>query len=157
DRGPISSFVTVPRHRLELRAGKMSTADIFDVNPAASDSHLQFMNWAVDNNGAYDYAADTRGYTYGGIVEYQGPFVEVRFGLMLMPKVANGLNLDWNLSKNRAHNLEVEIKYLREPDWAGTVRLLGYVNLARMGSYEAAIDSVRGMPGVAPDITLSRQ
>ena len=61
DRGPISSFAYVPRHRLEIRVGKMSTADLFDVNPAGSDSHMQFMNWTVDNNGAYDYAADTRG------------------------------------------------------------------------------------------------
>jgi len=63
DRGPISAFPYVPRHRLEFRIGKMSTADLFDINPAASDSHLQFMNWTVDNNGAWDYAADTRGYT----------------------------------------------------------------------------------------------
>ena len=32
------------------------------------------MNWTVDNNGAWDYAADTRGYTYGFVFEYQGPF-----------------------------------------------------------------------------------
>src|SRR2546429_8285116 len=90
DRAPISSFAYVPRHRLELRVGKMSTADLFDINPAGSDSHMQFMNWSVDNNGAYDYAADTRGYTYGLIVEYQGPWVEVRFGELLMPEIANG-------------------------------------------------------------------
>ena len=38
------------------------------------------MNWAVDNNGAFDYAADTRGYTYGLIAEYQGPRLAVRLG-----------------------------------------------------------------------------
>ena len=97
DRGPITSFKMVPRHRLELRVGKMSTVDLFDINPAGSDSHLQFMNWTVDNNGAYDYAADTRGYTYGLVVEYQGPFVEVRFGEMLMPTVANGIDIDFDL------------------------------------------------------------
>ena len=48
----------------------MSTVDFFDLNPVGSDSHLQFMNWTVDNNGAYDYAADTRGYTLGAVVEY---------------------------------------------------------------------------------------
>ena len=40
---------------------------------SGSDSHLQFTNWTVDNNGAYDYAADTRGYTYAAIVEYDAP------------------------------------------------------------------------------------
>ena len=156
DRGPISSFSSVPRHRLELRAGKMSTADVFDINPVASDSHMQFMNWTVDNTGAYDYAADTRGYTYGAVVEYQGPYLEARFGLMLMPKVANGLDLDWNLSKNRAENVELEIKYSRRPDWHGTLRLLGYVNHAAMGSYADAI-AMSEASGLTPDITASRE
>jgi high affinity Mn2+ porin len=156
DRGPISSFTMVPRHRLELRVGKMSTADVFDINPAGSDSHMQFMNWTVDNNGAYDYAADTRGYTYGVVVEYQGPFVEVRYGLMLMPTVANGLDLAWNLGKSRGENLELEIKYSRRPDWRGTLRLLGYLNHAAMGSYAAAITASE-MTGLVPDITASRQ
>jgi high affinity Mn2+ porin len=155
DRGPISSFAMVPRHRLELRAGKMSTADLFDINPAGSDSHMQFMNWTVDNNGAFDYAADTRGYTYGLVIEYQGPFVEARFGEMLMPKVANGIDLDWDIAKDRGENLELEIKYSRHPDWTGTLRVLGFVNHAAMGSYADAIAEAEGN-GTTPNITLSR-
>jgi high affinity Mn2+ porin len=156
DRGPISSFAYVPRHRLEIRVGKMSTADLFDINPAGSDSHMQFMNWTVDNNGAYDYAADTRGYTYGLVVEYQGPFVEARYGLMLMPTVANGEDLDWHISESRGEQLELELKYSSWPDWAGTTRLLGYLNHAAMGSYADAISSSEAT-GLAPDITASRQ
>jgi hypothetical protein len=156
DRGPISSFKAVPRHRIELRLGKMSTADLFDVNPVGSDSHLQFMNWTVDNNGAFDYAADTRGYTYGGLVEYQGPRFEARFGMMLMPTVANGETLDWDIAQNRAENLELEIKYSRRPEWRGTLRLLGYVNHAAMGNYADAIASSRAT-GLTPDITASRR
>jgi hypothetical protein len=156
DRGPISSFPVVPRHRLELRAGKMSTADLFDINPAGSDSHMQFMNWTVDNNGAFDYAADTRGYTYGFVVEYQGPYVEARFGEMLMPQKANGIDLDWDLAKDRGENLELEIKYSRRDDWAGTLRVLGFLNHAAMGSYSQAIADAQAN-GTIPDVTLSRQ
>jgi hypothetical protein len=156
DRGPISSFWEVPRHRLELRVGKMSTADLFDINPAGSDSHMQFMNWTVDNNGAYDYAADTRGYTYGAVVEYQGPYVELRFAEMLMPTVANGLTLDWDLAKSRAENVELEIKYARRESWHGTLRLLGYLNHAAMGNYAQSIATAQAM-GVVPDITDSRE
>jgi high affinity Mn2+ porin len=156
DRGPISSFAMVPRHRLELRAGKMSTADLFDINPAGSDSHLQFMNWAVDNNGAYDYAADTRGYTYGLVIEYQGPYIEARLGEMLMPRVANGIDLDWDVTKDRGENLELEIKYSGRPDWAGTLRVLGFLNHAAMGSYTSAITEAL-MTATAPNIMLSRQ
>jgi hypothetical protein len=156
DRGPISSFAYVPRHRLEIRVGKLSTADIFDINPAGSDSHMQFMNWTVDNNGAYDYAADTRGYTYGAVLEYQGPRLEVRYGLMLMPKVANGEDLDWDLASDRGEQLELEIKYSVRDDWAGTTRVLGYLNHAAMGSYAEAI-AMSEASDLVPDITASRQ
>ena len=156
DRGPISSFVEVPKHRLELRFGKMSTADLFDINPAASDSHLQFMNWTVDNNGAYDYAADTRGYTYGLVIEYQGPRIEARLGEMLMPKVANGIDLDFDFTRARADNLELEIKYGLQAGWRGTLRLLVYQNTANMGNYRQAIDAAAATPGVVPDVTLTR-
>ena len=69
-RNPLALTSIVPVRRLEIRLGKMSTADFFDLNSVGSDSHLQFMNWALVNNGAYDYAADTRGYTYGLVFEY---------------------------------------------------------------------------------------
>jgi hypothetical protein len=117
---------------------------------------MQFMNWTVDNNGAYDYAADTRGYTYGVVLEYQGPILEVRYGLMLMPKVANGEDLDWDIGNSRGEQVELEIKYARRPDWAGTLRLLGYLNHAGMGSYAAAI-AASEMTGLPPDIVASRQ
>ena len=68
--------------------------------------HLQFMNWAIDQNGAYDFAADTRGYTWGAIVEYQDRKWGFRFAEALMPSVANGINLVWNLRRARAENYE---------------------------------------------------
>jgi high affinity Mn2+ porin len=157
DRGPISSVPFVPRHRLELRVGKMSTADLFDINPAGSDSHLQFMNWTVDNNGAWDYAADTRGYTYGLVIEYQGPRVEARLGEMLMPTVANGIEIDFDLANSRADNFELELKYLTRESWAGTLRLLGYLNRANMGSYREAIDAYLAGRDPKPDITAHRK
>ena len=93
-RNPLSLASSVAVRRLELRLGKMSTVDFFDLNSVGSDSHLQFMNWAIVNNGAFDYAADTRGYTYGLVAEYYDKTWAARFGEMLMPTVANGLMLD---------------------------------------------------------------
>ena len=55
-------------------------ADFFDLNTYGTDSHLQFLNWTVDNNGAYDYAANTRGYTDGLILEYDDHWFTARFG-----------------------------------------------------------------------------
>ncbi len=66
-RTPFSLATQVPERRLEFYVGKMSLPDYLDINSIGSDSHLQFMNWTVDNNGAWDYAADTRGYTYAAV------------------------------------------------------------------------------------------
>jgi regulator of protease activity HflC (stomatin/prohibitin superfamily) len=71
DRSYLSLFDELPRRRLEIRAGKFSMPDFFDLNSAGSDTHLQFVNWSVDNNGAWDYAADTRGYTVGVVADYE--------------------------------------------------------------------------------------
>ena len=64
DRNPFNLFRELPERRMELRFGKFSMADFFDLNTFGTDTNLQFMNWTVDNNGAYDYAADTRGFTF---------------------------------------------------------------------------------------------
>jgi hypothetical protein len=142
----------LPARRIELRAGKLGLADFFDVNAVGSDSHLQFTNWTVDNNGAYDYAADTRGYTYAAIAEYDAPRWSLRFGEALMPTVANGIDLDWHLSRARAENLELELRGV-----AGlTVRVLGYANHANMGSYDEAIEAFRSGRDARPDIVAHR-
>ena len=65
ERNFLSLFDELPRRRLELRVGKFSMPDFLDINSVGSDTHFQFENWTVDNNGAWDYAADTRGYTVG--------------------------------------------------------------------------------------------
>ena len=105
ERGPFSFATKLPACRIEIRVGKFGIADFFDLNSVGSDSHLQFTNWTIDNNGAYDYAADTRGYTYGGIIEFQDHDWGVRFGEMLMPEVANGIDLVWNLRRARSENI----------------------------------------------------
>jgi high affinity Mn2+ porin len=129
----------VPVRRLELRFGKMGTNDFFDVNGAGTDSHLQFMNWTVDNNGAYDYAADTRGYTVGLLVEYHDRNWVFRFEEALMPQVANGIDLQWNLRKARAENYELELHPSFHGKRTTVLRLLSFVNHANMGVYRDAI------------------
>ncbi|MFY9703810.1 MAG: hypothetical protein WAK02_16780, partial [Terriglobales bacterium] len=94
-RSSLSLFDELPRRRLEIRFGKFSLPDFFDQNSVGSDTHLQFMNWSVDNNGAWDYAADTRGYTVGLVADYEDRNWGFRFAEGLMPKVANGIDLVW--------------------------------------------------------------
>ncbi|HEV3041998.1 MAG TPA: carbohydrate porin [Candidatus Angelobacter sp.] len=152
-RGPLSLFRQLPARRLDLRFGKLGTVDFFDLNSIGSDSHLQFLNWSTDNGGAYDYAADTRGYTYGAIVEYQDRKWGMRFGEMLMPKVANGIDLVWNLRRARAENIEIEFRRSLFPKRSGAVRLLSYVNHANMGIYREAVHSFLTGQTKVPDIT----
>ncbi len=108
ERGPLSLATSVPVRRIEFRIGKFTIPDFFDVNTYGSDSHLQFLNWTVDNDGAYDYAANTRGYTDGAILEYDDHWFSARFGVMLMPKVANGIYLDADIAQARGENLELD-------------------------------------------------
>ncbi len=146
-----------PVRRIEFRAGKFGTADFFDVNAVGSDSHFQFMNWTVDNNGAYDYAADTRGYTWGATVEYHDQHRACRFGEMLMPKVANGLELDWDIRHARAENVEVEQNLARVGDLRGVIRLLAYVNHANMGDYRESLRRFSAGLDPVPVIENTRQ
>src|SRR5208282_3970181 len=106
DANPYSLFRELPERRLEVRFGKMSLADFFDLNSYGTDSSLQFMNWAVDNNGAYDYAADTRGYTFGALFEYHDRNYVLRFAEGMMPKVANGIHLDADMGRAHSENVE---------------------------------------------------
>jgi hypothetical protein len=152
-RSPLSTFSELPARRLELRVGKFGMADFFDVNSVGGDSHLQFMNWAIDQNGAYDYAADTRGYTWGLILEFQSPKWGLRFAEALLPSVANGQNLVWDLSRSNASNIEFELHrgFLKKKD--GIIRLLSYINNANMGIYQVANEQFLNGQVATPDIT----
>ncbi len=143
-QGPISASTfglasSMPVRRFELRLGKLTLPDFFDANSPGSDSHLQFMNWTVDNNGAWDYAANTRGYTVGGIAEYDDRKWSLRYGLFAMPKVANGMDLEWNWRNAHGHNGEFELRHSYIAQRSGVTRLLFYANRAHMGTYREAI------------------
>lgn len=153
DRNPFSQFSQLPERRLELRLGKFSLADFFDLNTYGTDSNFQFMNWTVDNNGAYDYAADTRGYTYGAMAEYQDRRWALRFAEALMPKIANGIHLDADLGRARAENVEFELHGSILKHRVGTLRLLSFANHANMGSYRVAVDNFLAGLTPVPEIT----
>ncbi len=153
ERTPLSLFTQLPVRRLEIRFGKFSLVDFFDVNTYGSDNNFQFMNWTLDNNGAYDYAADTRGYTYAAMVEYDDRHWAVRFAEALMPKVANGINLDADLGRAHSENVEFELHHSFLPRRETVLRLLGYANHANMGVYSVAVANFLAGHTPKPDIT----
>jgi hypothetical protein len=153
ERGPLSLAAYAPVRRLEVRLGKMSLPDVFDINGVLADSHLQFTNWTVDNNGAWDYAADTRGYTYALTLEYQDRAWAFRYGLALMPTVANGIDLDWAISRARGQYFEFELRRGLLGGHKGTQRLLAYRNNAHMGVYREAVNAYLAGVDAKPEIT----
>ncbi len=153
ERDPWHLATKVPARRVELRFGKFGVNDFFDINQVGTDSHYQFMNWTVDNNGAFDYAADTRGYTVGLLAEYFDRNWTFRFEEALMPQVANGIDLQWNLRRARAENYELELHPKLMADRATNLRLLSFVNHANMGVYRVAVENFLGGKTPKPEIT----
>jgi hypothetical protein len=159
DRGPFSLATQLPARRIELSAGRMGLPDYFDLNSVGSDSHLQFMNWTVDNNGAWDYAANTRGYTDGIVAQYIDPAFKARYAIGAMPIVANGQVLQYEFRRANGQNVEFELPHgpgafvPRLTQRRGAVRLLGYVNKANMGDYRQ--QNIKFLEGLTPtpDIT----
>ncbi len=142
-----------PRTRLEVKAGKLAASDDFDQNRYANSTRTQFMNWGLWNNSAWDFAADTRGYSWGLVVAWVRPTWELRLGSYMMPSVANGNVFDGDIGHARGDNLQLTLR----PGSLGTVlRLLGYQNHGRMGVYADAI-ALAQATGTVPNIVADDQ
>ncbi len=135
--------------RLEIVAGKLAASDLFDLNRYANTTRTQYMNWGLFQNTAWDFAADTRGYTNGMSAAWITPRWSLRVGSFQMPLQANGNKFDGDLQRARGDNVEFTVS--PDPDRLPTVRLLGYVNQARMGRYAVAVARGQAL-GIAPSI-----
>ena len=109
------------------------------------------MSWATIASGAYDYAGDTRGYTWGASGELTLDRWSLRAGAYLEPKSANLLPLEWDAVKSQSLVLEVERRYQLDSGRSGAVRALVFRNRAPMGSYQEAMAA-----GGRPDIIATR-
>lgn len=138
---------------LQIVAGKFGLADYFDGNMYSHDPRTQFLNWSLMTHGAWDYAANTRGYTDGIYANYQFDTWQVRASLSALPTNANGPNLGFSFKKSNAVNLEVEKKITFKNNDLGTIKLLGYKNLAGMGNYNLANSNYI----ITPNIVSTRQ
>jgi carbohydrate-selective porin OprB len=136
-------------HRFEFKLGTLAVSDDFDKNRYANSTRTQFENWSLFNNTAWDFAADTRGYTGGGMVAYVAPTWALRYGIYQMPKHANGQALDTPITHSNGQQLELTLQ--QSGDDPAIVRLLVYQNTARMGVYEDAIAAAAGS-GQPPEI-----
>ena len=136
------------RNRLTFTVGRLAVADLFDQNAYSHDPRTQFANWALWSAGAWDGAADTRGYSLGAAVELQLGDWAVRLGHFALPKLPNTDDLDLDLTNRFGANVEVEVatSLLGLP---GRVRLLGFLDRGVMGGYSDAL-AVAAPSGATP-------
>jgi len=141
---------TRPATRYSVTIGRFTVTDFFDLNRYTHDPRTQFMGWAIMYNAAWDYPADTRGYTWGWMHEFRTRNWSVRYAGVAMPRVANGLRFDRRVLVNRGDVAEGEV-HVHPRGHDGVVRLLAYRNSANAGRYAAALEMAQ------PDVTATRR
>ena len=145
----------VSTSRLTISAGKFSVGDFFDNNGVSHDPRMDFMNWALMSNGAYDYAANTRGYTYGIVAELVKPGWTLRLGSTLEPTEANGPELDWHYNRTNSENLEFEKRYAIKGR-KGVARFLAYYNVNKGPKYRDAINDKLNGTDTSLDVLIGK-
>lgn len=141
---------------ISVMAGKFSLTDFFGNTEFSHDPRSQFFNWSLMGHGAWDYPANTRGYTFGAIVQAVFKSWALRYANTFEPTEANGMNLQWKFNKALGMVWEVENDrvFFKDDRHKGIVHAGIYWNKARMGSYSEAIKTAAGG---TPDVTTSRE
>jgi hypothetical protein len=145
---------SVAKRRFVVTAGNLSATDIFDNNAYSDDPRTKFFNGALMTYGAYDYAADARGYTWGMALEWYYDEWAVRFGHFTQPEEPNGLPLDSAIFRHYGDQIEVEHAH----EWfgqPGKLRFLAFHNHAKMSRYQDALNYAAANGGT-PDLNAVR-
>ena len=152
--GPNQMGGTRTADNVILTLGKFSAVDVFDTNTYAHDPRADFMNWSIVESGAYDYAADAWGYSYGASLEWTQSWWTARGGLFALSKIPNGKVLDPEF-KQREWVGELEERH-QLGGRPGKLKVLAYVNQGLMGSYVEAVQLAQQTNGT-PDTGLVRR
>ncbi|HUJ00502.1 MAG TPA: carbohydrate porin [Usitatibacter sp.] len=143
-----------PVDNLTLTVGKFSVVDVFDANAYAHDPRTDFLNWSIVDSGAFDYAADPWGFTYGAAAEWTQDRWTWRAGLFQLSPDPNGKVVSVDFSKFMVVG-EAERRYA----WRGRpgkARVLLFANRAPMARYEDAV-RLASETGTVPDVALVRR
>lgn len=146
----IANQIPEPRYKnnIVFKIGKFAVSDDFDDNTFSHDPRNQFMNWGLQYNPTFDFAANVRGYTYGTMIEANLGDYSARYGIFLVSTVANGAGYDMNIGAAHGQAWELERRWTILNDLPGTVRLLGWLNNAHMGNYNEAVQQNPSAPNV---------
>lgn len=139
---------------LVITFGKFSVGDIFDTNSLVHDPRADFLNWALIDSGAFDYAADAWGYSYGVAAEWTRDWWTARLGVFDLSRVPNSTKLETSFGQFELDG-EVEVRHTLAGE-AGAVKLLSFLNRGRMGAYSDAVALAAATGGV-PNTALVRR
>jgi len=158
--GPLQVGEKADISRVTVTFGKLAIPDIFDNNTYAHDGRTSFMNWALNDAGAFDYVADQKGYTWGTAVELNQKDWALRAGYFLADDVPNGNNFDTRLFQRGQYLLEFEDRYTLFGS-PGKFRLTGWDTQCYCGSFAATLTnpflSNPLLNPNAPDVAATRK
>jgi high affinity Mn2+ porin len=128
---------TQTANRLVLTIGKYSIVDIFDTNTYAHDPRNDFLNWSIIDQGAFDYAANAWGFTYGAAAEWYQDWWSARAGVFDLSLTPNNTKLSAGLTQGQfVAELEERHKLWDQP---GKLKFLYWLTRGRLGTYLDAI------------------
>ncbi len=136
---------TQTSNHVVLTIGKFSVVDVFDNNKYAHDSRNDFLNWTVVDAGAFDYAADAWGFTYGASAEWYQNWWVLRAGLFDGSRTPNSSALDTTFGAQFQTVLEAEADYSLFGQ-AGKAKLLGYWTRARLATFSELLSYFAANP-----------
>jgi high affinity Mn2+ porin len=139
---------------LVLTIGKFGVTDIFDTNAYAHDPRADFLNWAIVDASAFDYAADSWGYSYGAAAEWTQEWWTLRAGLFDLSRIPNDKALQRGFEQFEV-NVEAEERHTLM-DEAGKAKLLIFANYGRMANYGDAV-RLGAATATTPDVALVRR
>ena len=145
ESGPMQLAGSVDSRRFVLTAGNLSIVDLYDRLAYAGDVRQQFLNMDFLTYAAYDFAADSRGYTWGVAGEYYRDDWVFRLGRFLGPRNPNQLRLDLQIMKHFGDQFELEHQH-ELAGRPGKLRLLAYRNVENMGSFDDAVNAFAADP-----------
>ena len=140
--------------RVTVQAGKFAVQDVFDNNAYANDPRVDFLNWSLWSAGAFDYPADSVGFSWGVTAEFNQPDWAVRGGYFLVANQPDNNVYDLAITSRNGLVGEAEVRY-RPWDRRGTARLGAWATTAFAGSYADAVALVPVSPGLNANDTIA--
>jgi hypothetical protein len=134
---------TIPNSRIVITGGKFALSDFYDDNSYSHDPRTQFMNWSLMSNGAWDYPANTKGYTYGLVVELIKPTWAARISSVAVAATANHSDMEYKFGKAHSETLELTKKLRLIGGLPGSIGFIASYTASRAPSYQDGLEAIK--------------